>query len=99
MILVAKQAQYRTLEGQIIPLDDLAWTEQAFYDRLRTYYKTTPSHEDFSFYWRSEGEQVWGNKTNKEVTKSAIFAICQDLDARLAIKEGHLALPVRPRKP
>ena len=97
MILVTKQTQFRTLEGQVIPLDDLAWTERAFYDRLKAYYKTSPSHEDFSFYWRSEGEQVWGHKTNKEAAKSLIFAICQDLDARLAIKEGHVA-PPEPRK-
>ena len=98
MILVAKQAVYRTLEGQVFQLDDLPWPERAFYDRLRAYYKTSPSHEEFSFYWRSEGEQVWGHKTNKEVAKSGLFTICQDLDARIAIKEGHEAPPERPRE-
>lgn len=97
MIAVARTSNYTTLENKVIALNTLSWVERAFYDRLHTYYKTSPSHEDFSFYWRSEGEEIWANKPRKEVSRSPIFAICQDLDARLAIKEGHVA-PPEPRK-
>ena len=96
-IPMARALSYRTLEGQVIRVDKLAPEEQALYQKLRAEYRRNPSHTYFNFYWQSEGSKVWGDRAaqgkdaRREIADSPIFAICQDLDARLAIREGHVA--------
>jgi len=95
-IPMARALSYRTLEGQVIRVDKLAPEEQALYQNLRAEYRRSPSHASFNFYWQSEGSKVWGESAaqgkdvRRGIADSPIFAICQDLDARLAIREGHL---------
>ncbi|HSU73114.1 MAG TPA: hypothetical protein VLJ21_04680 [Candidatus Binatia bacterium] len=81
---------YTTLEGNTIHITALPVHEQAFYLRLKAYYETNPAHVEFSRRWRVDGHQVWRGKDRQLVADSPIFAVCQDLDARVAIREGHL---------
>ena len=87
---------YRTLAGNAIQLDSLPAKDRGLYVTLKKYFDTTPSHVDFSYFWRSEGQQIWGEHARggeaarREIANSPIFAICQDFDSRVAIREGHL---------
>ena len=90
-ITMAKIRNYTTLEREIIRINDMPELEQSFYLQAKNYYHQNPSHPDFSNYWRAEGQRmIWGDWPRKEIVRSSIFKVCQDIDARLAIKEGHL---------
>ena len=78
---------------EVICINNMSESEQSFYSQIKDYYRKNPSHMDFSNYWRAEGQRaVWSDCSRKECVNSLIFKICQDLDSRLAIKEGHLRL-------
>jgi hypothetical protein len=90
-ITMAKIKNYTTLEKEVIYINGMSELEQSFYLQITNYYQQNPSHPDFSNYWRAEGQRVvWIDCSRKEIVRSSIFKVCQDLDARLAIKEGHL---------
>jgi len=85
--------KYITLEKEVVYINNMSKSEQSFYSQIKDYYRKKPSHMDFSNYWRAEDQRaVWSDCSRKECVNSLIFKICQDLDSRLAIKEGHLRL-------
>ena len=87
---------YRTLKGEVFQISALAPEEREFYKRLKAHYASKPSQDDFNFYWQAEGKNVWGAKARlgeevrRGIARSPIFRICQDLDARLAMREAEL---------
>lgn len=78
---------YPTITGRVLRLDGLAASDHAFLAAVRRRYAEEPEWMEFAAWWMSEFGRA-GRSMD-----SPLYRICQDLEARLGIAQGKVALP------
>lgn len=78
---------YQTITGRRIPLSKLSKAEQRFLELVAKKYSSRQQWTRFAAWWNGEF-----NATGLD-TSSAVYRICQDLEARLGINQGKVAPP------
>lgn len=75
--------KYRTLEGQVINLEDLSSKEYDFFIKTLSYFKKKPGKNKFAIYWLTKIDFLYKGKIKAAIVENPLFIICQDLEARL----------------
>lgn len=78
---------YETITGRHIPVSQLGKAEKELLARVRQKYNSRLEWTRFAAWWNAEF-----TKTGLS-TKSPIYPICQDLEARLGIQQGSVSPP------
>jgi transcriptional regulator with XRE-family HTH domain len=78
---------YRTITGRAIPLSRLNKREKNFLSMVREKYKGRLEWTRFAAWWNAEF-----NRSGLS-TASAVYRICQDLEARLGIEQERVSPP------
>ena len=78
---------YRTITGRPFDLGELGPAERDFLGDVREKYQSEPEWSAFSSWWIAKLKEtgLWMD--------SPAYRICQDLEARLGIAQGRVALP------
>lgn len=85
---MAKNAPiYQTITGRSIPLSKLSRSEREFLARVRKKYHARAEWTRFAAWWNAEFT------ASGLGTGSAVYRICQDLEARLGIDQGSVSPP------
>jgi hypothetical protein len=77
---------YRTITGRLIPLSKLTKGERDFLGRVQLKYGARLEWTRFAAWWNAEF-------TKAGLSKSPVYRICQDLEARLGIDQGSVSPP------
>jgi predicted XRE-type DNA-binding protein len=80
---------YTTLENGKYDRDRLPPAHKAFLTKVLRHYNKKPSWDKFAKFWLSKGNELWGGIRGKKLLELPIYKICQDLEARLGIEQGH----------
>jgi hypothetical protein len=78
---------YPTVTGRRIALPKLSRLEKDFLSRVQKEYHGRPEWTRFAAWWNAEFIRTGLS------TRSPVYRICQDLEARLGIYQGRVALP------
>src|SRR6516225_7846527 len=78
---------YQTITGRRIPLSKLSRSEKEFLSSVRQKYHARLEWTRFAAWWNAEFTKSGLN------TRSPVYRICQDLEARLGIHQGSVSLP------
>jgi hypothetical protein len=78
---------YQTITGRRIPLAKLSRSEKEFLSGVRQKYHGRLEWTRFAAWWNAEFTKS-GLKT-----RSPVYRICQDLEARLGIHQGSVSPP------
>jgi transcriptional regulator with XRE-family HTH domain len=78
---------YQTITGRPIPLSKLSRLEKDFLSRVRQKYRGRQEWTRFAAWWNAEFTKAGLS------TKSPVYRICQDLEARLGIHQGSVSHP------
>jgi hypothetical protein len=86
---MAKQVSriYQTITGRHIPVSKLSRSEKELLARVRQKYNSRLEWTRFAAWWNAEFSKIGLS------TKSPVYRICQDLEARLGIQQGSVAPP------
>src|SRR5438874_3988072 len=86
---MAKKAPlaYQTITGRRLPLSKLSRSEKDFLSRVRQKYHAWLGWTRFAAWWNAEFTRAGLS------TKSPVYRICQDLEARLGIHQGSVSPP------
>jgi hypothetical protein len=85
---MAKNAPiYQTITGRRIPLSKLSRSETKFLSSVRQKYHARLEWTRFAAWWNAEFAKSGLS------TKSPVYRICQDLEARLGIHQGSVSPP------
>lgn len=80
---------YTTLENERYDCDLLPRAHKAFLAKAVRKYSKNPTWDEFGHFWISEGKEMWKGISGRNLIRLPIYKICQDLEARLGIKQGH----------
>lgn len=80
---------YTTLENEKYVWNQLTERHKKYLSAVLRYYAKEPSWDEFSHYWLSKGIELWKGIKGKELVELPVYKICQDLEARLGIKQGY----------
>jgi hypothetical protein len=78
---------YQTITGRRISLSKLARSEKGLLARVRRQYNSRLEWTRFAAWWNSELTSAGLS------TRSPVYRICQDLEARLGIEQGSVSPP------
>jgi hypothetical protein len=78
---------YQTITGRRISLSRLSKSEKAFLSRVQQKYHARQEWTRFAAWWNAEFTRTGLS------TRSPVYRICQDLEARLGIHQGSLSPP------
>jgi hypothetical protein len=78
---------YQTITGRRIPLSKLSRSEKEFLSSVRQKYHARLEWTRFAAWWNAEFTKSGLN------TRSPVYRICQDLEARLGIHQGSVSPP------
>lgn len=81
------RARYRTLGGRTFDLATLKKPERNFLIRVHARYQKKPEWSTFGAWWIKEFDDAGLADT------SAVYRICQDLEARVGVEQGMVAPP------
>src|SRR4051794_28144571 len=86
---MAKKAllAYQTITGRSIPVSKLSRSEKDFLSRVRQKYKERPEWTRFAAWWNAELTRAGLS------ARSPLYRVCQDLEARLGIRQGSVSPP------
>lgn len=86
---------YVTLRGDVFALGDLDVAELEFVDDLKERAETHPDWNDFDNYWTSRIGSFYSARgmDRKEVPKTVVWKIAQDLSGRIGIAAGLVRMP------
>jgi hypothetical protein len=82
-----KQPRYITITGRAYDLKDLNQNEIRFLLSVQRKYQPRPEWTEFSAWWTREFD-----KSGLSI-RSAIYRVCQDMEARLGIAQGKVSPP------
>ena len=80
---------YQTLKNEIYDLDSLPADQQSIYEAVWGFYQQEPTWDTFTAFWLGQVDRLQPKLTRAEIVETPIFKICEDMDARLAIKQGY----------
>ena len=92
MFNIMRKNEYNTFENVSYCLLDLTPHEYVLFDEMLSIYMQRPTWEEFARAWIRRGRDLEWSK-GKIGVGSPIYRICQDLEMRLGISEGRIALP------
>ena len=78
---------YQTITGRHIALSKLSRSEKQFLSRVQQKYHGQQEWTRFAAWWNAEFTKAGLS------TKSPVYRICQDLEARLGIQQGSVSPP------
>jgi hypothetical protein len=78
---------YQTITGRCIPLAKLSRSEKQFLSQVQKKYHGRLQWTRFAAWWNAEFTRTGLN------TRSPVYRICQDLEARLGIQQGSVSPP------
>jgi hypothetical protein len=78
---------YQTITGRKLPANKLKTDERKFLLEVHAKYRNSPEWTEFAGWWTS----LFGK--SGLTRDSVVYRICQDLEARLGIAQGKVALP------
>ncbi|MFA4880601.1 MAG: hypothetical protein WC650_03175 [Candidatus Doudnabacteria bacterium] len=85
---------YVTLDGAKFDLDALSEQEQKVYQVVRQFLERAPEPGwggEFPNFWSSQLVNLYGGE--QQMLGTVLYEICQDLEARLGIKQGYIKPP------
>lgn len=82
-----KKRTYRTITGRHLDLAGLGQAERDFLSAVQAMYEAEPEWSTFASWWTSELNAAGLSE------RSVAYRICQDLEARLGIAQGKVAVP------
>jgi transcriptional regulator with XRE-family HTH domain len=82
-----KRTVYETITGRRLPTSRLTAAEKRFLALVRRKYSSGFEWTDFAAWWNAEFTRSGLG------TKSVVYRICQDLEARLGIDQGKVSPP------
>jgi transcriptional regulator with XRE-family HTH domain len=85
--MVKNAAAYQTITGRRLPLSKLSRPEKEFLSSVRRKYHARLEWTRFAAWWNAEFTKSGLS------TKSPVYRICQDLEARLGIHQGSVSPP------
>ena len=80
---------YIMLDSTEIDIGALPEVEQEFYHRMKEHYDAGMGWIEFGNLWISEISKVCKGKSPAETAASPLFRVCQDMESRIALREGH----------
>jgi hypothetical protein len=78
---------YQTITNRRIPVSKLSRSEKAFLCRVQQHYHARLEWTRFAAWWNAEFSR------SGLTTRSPVYRICQDLEARLGIQQGSVSPP------
>jgi len=86
---------YRDLRGREIDLSGLDDEERQLADEIQRRAAEAPAWNDFDNEWVGRVGEFYQSRglTRREITRTAVWRIAQDLSGRLAIEQGHARAP------
>ena len=85
--IILKTSLYQTITGRRLNLENLSVDERKFLLAVEKQYRTQLGWTEFASWWLSHFTE------SRLPADSLVCRICQDLEARLGIAEGKVALP------
>lgn len=82
-----KKSQYETITGRRLSLAELSPVERELLARVEERYAAKPEWSEFGAWWPAQLQEAELSET------SPAYRICQDLEARLGIAQGKVAMP------
>ena len=82
-----KRRTFQTITGRALDLERLEANEREFLTAVQRTYEKEPTWSAFAAWWPKELQRRGLS------TESAVYRICQDLEARLGIAQGKVAPP------
>jgi transcriptional regulator with XRE-family HTH domain len=82
-----KRRVFQTITGRALDLGRLDTNEREFLSTVQARYEKDPSWSAFAAWWPKEFQQRGLSQ------ESVAYRICQDLEARLGIAQGRVAVP------
>ncbi len=82
-----KRRAFQTITGRALDLERLEVKEREFLTAVQRKYEKEPTWSAFAAWWPKELQRRGLS------TESAVYRICQDLEARLGIAQGKVAPP------
>jgi len=79
--------RYRLITGRQVDLSRLTIDEKRFLSEIRTRYQEDPAWNKFASLWTTK---FFESRLDES---SPVYRVCQDLEARLGIAQGKVALP------
>ena len=80
---------YHTLKHEMYDLDSLPQDQQSMYKAVWAFYQQEPDWDIFTAFWLAHVDRLQPKLTRKDITETPIFKICQDMDSRVAMKQGY----------
>ena len=80
---------YRTLKNEIYDLTVLPSHQREIFEGAWDFYQQHPDWDKFTAFWLAQVDRLQPELTRQEITETAIFKICEDMDSRLAIEQGY----------
>jgi hypothetical protein len=80
--------EYKTLENEVYDIDSLGSEEREVFSKAVEYFNENPDWNVFANYWFNLVTNVSRDMSREEVVQSPLYRICQDMEARLGIKQG-----------
>jgi hypothetical protein len=85
--VAAQSSKYQTITGRRLALSRLTKAEKRFLAQLEEQFRTRPEWTRFAAWWNAALDQAGLG------TDSPLYAVCQDLEARLGIEQGKVSPP------
>lgn len=87
-----KTTNYITLKGEEINIEDLPSGHKEILREVAEYFKESPDWNDFSNFWLGKMRILSQNGNRKELARSPLFRVFQDMASRLGINQGYMRL-------
>ena len=87
--------EYVTLDNEVYDIGNLSSEEKQVLSEARKYFDKNPDWNEFANYWLELVTAVSKDMSKEEIVQSPLYKICQDLEARLGIKQGYVKSPVK----
>lgn len=84
---------YKTLRGEIFDLGELTPEQKAIYTDVKSAFDSNTEWTDFSNLWIARMGAAFDGIPRSEVVEEPLYKICQDLESRLGIRQGHTSEP------
>lgn len=86
-----KMIEYITLDQEIFDITGLPEAQRALFEEVCNNFRQRPQWPEFQNLWLSKVNNLLGKTlSRKEIIKTPIYKICQDMDSRLGIEQGFM---------
>jgi hypothetical protein len=86
---------HKTLKGEMVDLQSLAADERKTLQKLVALYQKKPDWGEFENFWPGRLVELYQGRglSRKQMIRTPVYQVAQDLASRLAVAQGHARLP------